>query len=167
MEIYVMRHAAARPPGSGPWRGDRERPLSPEGKASMKSAAAGLARAGVRFDRILSSPLVRAVQTARIVAEIAGGGTEIVETDQLAPGVNPQALLRSLGDPPNACSILLVGHEPDVGTLVETLAGARGAGHLSFNPGTMVRIDIDDPSLPGSGSLVWILSVESAARLAG
>jgi phosphohistidine phosphatase len=133
----------------------------------MRRAAAGLARAGVRFDRILSSPLVRAVQTARIVAELAGDTAEVVETDSLAPGVDARALARSLIDPQTASSVLLVGHEPDVSALVEAFTGGRTGAPLRFNPGTVARIDVAGPAGLGAGSLVWILSVEAAERLTG
>src|SRR5258705_5382967 len=83
VELYLMRHGLAAP-GAG--MSDRERPLTPVGVREMECAAAGLASAGIRFDRIVSSPLVRAVQTARLVARAQ------------SPAIEPEMLHELAGD---------------------------------------------------------------------
>jgi len=124
MQIYLMRHAIAADLGDGPWKRDAERPLTKEGIRRTHRAAEGLVSAGVVFDAILSSPLVRARETAGIVAEVledatpstrrgkapgARGGEEhhgrahggddraapaVLLTDALAPGLHLDELYR-------------------------------------------------------------------------
>lgn len=135
MRLYVMRHGPAE--ASSPSGGDFDRSLSEEGRARTARVANELDRRGERPQRIWSSPLVRARQTAEIVSEVVGGNIEI--RDELAPSEAARDLIRepSLR---RAASILLVGHAPDVSLLVMDLLGH---GRHAFEPAMVVAVDID------------------------
>lgn len=165
MEVYLMRHAIASERGLGEWKSDRERPLTDEGIKKMTRAARGLAAAGISFDRILTSPFVRARDTARIVAESQGTKIEIEEIDELASGFETEALFRVLRKIPDSTRLLLVGHEPDLGRLAARLIGLPASRALPFKKGGSVRIDLDGmpPSRPGT--LVWMLTPSLARSL--
>src|SRR5437016_5073253 len=85
MDVYIVRHAIAEEQSSTGKDADRE--LTNEGKEKMKEAAAGFAGTGPKIDRILSSPLPRARQTAEIVARELG--KEVSEMKEMAPGHTP------------------------------------------------------------------------------
>src|SRR5512147_1139240 len=118
MELYFLRHGIAvdvGPEGSG----DAGRPLTAEGIKKMKEEARGLRRLDVRPDVLLSSPLVRASQTAEIVRHALGLDSRLV--DALAPGCDVARLRDLLGEYRSAERIMVVGHEPDFSDLIGAL----------------------------------------------
>jgi len=156
-----MRHGI---PLSGAETPDRERALSPEGAQEIVRAAAGLAAIGIRFDRIFTSPLARAAQTAAIMA---GSGVEPEETEALAGGVVPEVLFQAIGRLPADARILLVGHEPDMSGLAASLVGAPADHSIPFGRGSIARIDVDGLPPRQGGRLVWLLTSRLAGELAG
>src|SRR5690349_15286212 len=93
--VYVLRHGLAE---SGAGKADEERRLSPEGIAGMGLAALGLKRLEITFDRVLSSPLIRAVQTAEAVQTVVAADVPIIETLALAPGRPATGVVKELQD---------------------------------------------------------------------
>ena len=167
MEIYLLRHAIAAERGSGRWKSDSERPLTEEGIEKMKEAARGLAAAGIAFDRIFSSPYVRARETALIVARTQRGGIEVEELDELASGLDPADLFRVLARSSLGERVLLVGHEPDFGLLAARLLALPAARALPFRKGGIARIDVDGMPPKSPGTLIWMLTPRLARSLAG
>ena len=107
------------------------------------------------FDLVLTSPLVRARQTADILAAALQPHPPIVETGALAPGAAPQAVLDVLAGHGRRHRIALVGHEPDLGRLAARLAGFGRP--LPFKKGAVCRIDFPaSPPVP-PGTLRWFL----------
>src|SRR5262245_47356052 len=94
-QLYLIRHAIAEERGDA-WPDDAKRPLSEGGMKRMRKSARGLAEAGVSFDVILSSPLVRARQTAEIVAAAMVPRPAVVIIESLSPGSGPAAVLNDL-----------------------------------------------------------------------
>src|SRR3954454_15370318 len=123
MDLYLIRHAHALALGERGITEDEERPLSDEGEKQAAQVAAGLKRRGGRFDLLLSSPLVRARQTADALVE-AGTGlvAEMQTTDLLAPGGKRRKLAKLLMDSARV-SVGLVGHQPDLGEFAAWLIG--------------------------------------------
>jgi phosphohistidine phosphatase len=113
--IWLLRHGDAHD-GSP----DSERLLTDKGREQSRAAGAALAALGVRIDACLTSPKVRARDTARIACEQLDG-VEPSEEDRLAGGdFDALELAAGLGD-----EVLLVGHEPDFSNAVRSLTGAR------------------------------------------
>jgi phosphohistidine phosphatase len=152
IELYFLRHGDA---GSREtWKGsDAQRPLSEQGVARIEQAAAALALLGLPVDVILTSPLLRARQTAQIVARRLDLLGSLREDDRLAPGFGPEDLGRILREHRGRRGILLVGHEPDFSGVI---SACIGGGKLECKKGGVARVDIRDP---GSieGVLVWLI----------
>lgn len=159
MDLYVIRHADAMPIGERGISSDEERPLSPEGEAQCRALAAALQRQGVRLDRVLTSPLVRARQTADIMLQAWSKPTpELESCAELAPGIRPGKLaraLRKLGE----ASVALVGHQPDLSDWTAWLIGSRKA-RLDFAKSGVAYVVCNDPPDKGAGTLTWLLTPE-------
>ena len=154
-QIYLIRHGLAEARGDA-WPDDAKRPLSERGLTRMRKSARGLARLEVSFDVVLTSPLVRAKQTAEIVAASLDSRPHIVTIESLAPGGSYQALLADLEKHARRERIALVGHEPGIGELAARLAGSRHP--FEFKKGAVARIDVDALPPSGPGTLKWLLT---------
>ena len=139
--IYIVRHAIAAERGDA-YPDDAVRPLTPDGIDRFRQVAKGLAWLDVRVDRILTSPLVRARQTADILADELPGKPQVIETDALVPGATFDELRTHLADFSRCSSVALVGHEPGVGELAARLLGMRHP--LAFKKGGVCRIRYRD-----------------------
>jgi phosphohistidine phosphatase len=153
-EIYFLRHADAGDPEG--WRGDdAQRPLSPKGVRQAERLAAFLGGSGFAPDAILSSPKLRATQTAEILAGVL---TRPVTTDdRLAGGFTIEglrSLVETLERRDAVRRVVLVGHDPDFSSVVSTLCGAKG---IRLSTCTLARVDIDERPAPGRGSLRWLV----------
>ncbi len=121
MEILLVRHGPAEEPGDAKWPTDRARPLSADGRVKTAQAAAGLFAIGLRPDLVVSSPLVRAEQTAKLVAGAFRPSPPIELSEALAPGGDGLDLVRGLLSRKLA-RVVLVGHEPCLSLLLSALA---------------------------------------------
>lgn len=153
-ELYLVRHAIAANRGSE-WPDDTKRPLTERGIARFKDAVRGLRRADVVIDEIFTSPLVRARQTAGLLAEGLDGKPAIKTLDALAPGHTSAAVMASLAKVARRRRVALVGHEPDLGELAAHLIGAGRA--LPFKKGGVCRIDVGSLTSRRAGALIWFL----------
>ena len=119
MIIHLVRHAEAieRSPDTP----EEHRFLTRRGRKRFRKIAKGLRKLGTQLDVILTSPLVRAVQTADILAETLRCKGDLLVEGLLAPGFRPESLDQLLNSYPQAKGIALVGHEPDLGILAQTL----------------------------------------------
>jgi len=147
MRTLVIRHAQAVPPQSG--LPDDERALTPDGERRFASTALGIARLVPTPDALVTSPLLRARQTAALL-KAAWGGIDVGIEPALASG-SVDAILAVLDNHPPDASVVLVGHEPTVSMLVARLTGARDAP--AFEPGAAALVD--------GGRLVWLLSQDA------
>ena len=121
MKLYIMRHGIALPVG-GSIQEDTQRPLSPAGKVQVQRVAEGLKRRKEVPAIVLSSPLRRAQETARLAAETLG--VSAVETSPvLGPNTSPAGIRTLLASQPAVSGVLLVGHHPDVTLWIAFLAG--------------------------------------------
>jgi phosphohistidine phosphatase len=154
-ELYLIRHGQAEERGDA-WPDDSKRPLTAEGMARLRKSARGLARLGVSFDVILTSPLVRTRQTADVVASVYEPRPHVVVAESLAPGVSHHAVLTDLEKHARRTRIALVGHEPGIGELAARLAGSRHP--IVFKKGAFCRIDVDALPPPGPGTIRWFLT---------
>ncbi len=156
-ELYVIRHGLAEDRGDA-WPDDAKRPLSEDGIARMRKAARGLERLGVTIDVVLTSALVRAKQTAELVAGGLNPRPPLVTVDSLAPGGTYQEIVADLEKQGKRTRIALVGHEPGIGEFAARLIGSRHP--IEFKKGTICRIDLDAIPPTGPGDLRWMLTTK-------
>ncbi len=134
LELYLVRHAVAALRGPD-FPDDAQRPLTPEGVARWRRSVAGLRDLGVVIDVVLASPLVRAHETAEILAAGLKPKPKLVTTDALAAGRKPAEVLAVIAKyaaaARGASRLALVGHEPDLGELAARLISAPRASSSS------------------------------------
>ena len=149
MELYFVRHGIAEersPDGT-----DEARRLTEDGIEKLKAARAGFKRLKLRVDLLLTSPLVRAHDTATILGRHLGIAPVVAAA--LAPGCDAQRLLSLLLEYPRAASIMLVGHEPDFSTIIGALTGGS---QVQMKKGALARVDLVSPNAT-LGTLAWLL----------
>ena len=168
MILYVLRHGIAE--DEGPKGDDRSRRLTPRGRARMRAAADGMRALGLRFDVILTSPLVRAVETAAIVAEAYDGKPEPQQLPALAGGASPAGVVRALRPFARHEHVAIVGHEPGLSGLASLLlTGSTTAATIELKKGGMIAIETGQ-LLRGSGSggsaaLLWLATPRQLRRM--
>lgn len=143
MKLYVIRHGEAIERSAAVREEDRW--LTPAGRDEFRANARRLAKKGIVPDCIVTSPLVRAVQTADILADVLGFGGEIRVSQELAPGFGVEGLFRLVDANGTPRSLAVVGHEPDLGEVVARLLGIEGA--LPLKKGVIMALELE-PSLP-------------------
>jgi phosphohistidine phosphatase len=157
MKLYVIRHAEAVLLETEGVSSDEERYLTPAGQASLPPLARTMRRIGATFARILTSPLVRAKQTAEgIVAHWGGKAPPLSETPLLAPGAKKQDLLahlRELGEE----SVAVVGHNPDLSELVGWLIGDKDV-NISLKKSGVALVEFKEEVDKGTGRLTWLIT---------
>ena len=163
-EIYIVRHGIAAERGEA-WPDDTKRPLTTRGVHRFRDSVGGLKWLDFAVDEIFSSPLVRAKQTADLLAAGAATGVAVKLLDALAPGHAPAVVMTQLAKTAKRHRIALVGHEPDLGGLAAHLIGASHP--LAFKKGGICRIDIGALSPKRTGSLVWFVTPKVLRKLAG
>jgi phosphohistidine phosphatase len=159
MELYVIRHAIAQPLDKKNDFTDEKRDLTSEGRDRMREAAKGLRKLGVEFDLILTSPLVRAVETADVVAATLGvAKKDVQQTTNLAPGAAIEALVAELKSHTGMESIALVGHQPDLGDIIADIIGCKGGLAVELKKGSVCAINITETVPLLRGTLQWLLT---------
>lgn len=148
LQLYLVRHAIAAPRGED-WPDDATRPLTPDGMTRMRRAARGLAALGPEIDVVLTSPLVRARQTADILAGVFTPPPSVVLVDALAPGGTVAGILAEVVKHARKGPMALVGHEPGIGEFAAHLLGTGNP--LEFKKGAVARIDVSGLTATTSG----------------
>ena len=154
-EIYLIRHGLAEERGEA-WPDDSKRPLTQEGMSRLRKSARSLALIGVAFDVIVTSPFVRARQTAEIIAGGLDPHPHLATAESLIPGGSATAVLADLEKHAKRERIAIVGHEPGIGELAARLIGARHP--ISFKKGAICRIDLEGLPPAGPGDLRWFIT---------
>ena len=167
MRLHLLRHAIACPRDRERYPVDADRPLTREGSRRMTLAARGLQALGVRCDHLLTSPLVRARETARLVQRALRPRPPIKVLRPLAPGGGSGGVFAGLASLPHDASVFLVGHEPDLSRLLAALIlETRGDIAVEFKKGGVACIDCPGVPRPGTGRLVYHLPPRILRRLA-
>ena len=155
MELYIVRHGIAIDREDPKCPADPERYLTAAGIEKTKQVAKGVAATGATADLFLSSPYVRAVQTAEIFADaLKFSKTKIGKTQALIPGADPLQMFRELGREKQASCVFCFGHAPQ---LDEVVAYALGSKHTitALKKAGVALIELKRIS-PPSGTLVWL-----------
>ncbi len=151
MQLYIVRHGAAG--DATEWEGpDEKRPLTSKGKRTMARVAERLADLDVRPAAIVSSPYLRARQTAEVLARTLGETDRLGSDGRLVPGFGIADLMGLLADYAEASSLMLVGHEPDLSQAICELIGAE---RLKMKKGGVAFLDLPNPHV-SRGQLIWL-----------
>ena len=155
MEIYILRHGIAVERGTRGYRKDSDRPLTKEGEEKTRQIATVLAAMDLQLDLILSSPFLRAKQTAEIVGEALG--EEVTFTDLLEPDANPSALIAEINDE-KPLRVMLVGHEPDLSQLISILITGQSNVSIELKKGGLCKLTSDKLTFGQCATLNWLLT---------
>ncbi len=157
MKLYLIRHGIATDPSAD--TKDEARSLTPEGRKKTAKVAKRLDEIGLRFDLILTSPLVRARQTAKILVA-AGLCPHLEESTDLAPGGGIQAWLRWLEQWRRAggSQLALVGHQPNLGNWAEILVWGDTQEALILKKAGMIGLSLPETQSPVGHSQMFLLS---------
>jgi phosphohistidine phosphatase len=140
MILYILRHGIAE--DVAPKGDDGARRLTSRGRARMRAAAEGLRALGLRFDVILTSPLVRAVETANILAGVYAGKPAPQELPALAAGTPPAETVRALRPFARHEHVVIVGHEPGLSGIASLLlTGSPAGASIELKKGGMIAIE--------------------------
>ena len=157
MECVLLRHGIAveRDEWEGP---DADRPLTERGAKRVAQVAAGLKWLDVQPTHVLSSPLIRAIATAKIAHNSLRVRSAVHVVDELLPDAPPDRLLSILQDlPPESC-VLCVGHEPQLGMAASVLLSGRASAAFPLKKAGACLIELPIPAKPGRGALRWWLT---------
>src|ERR1700745_1613143 len=163
MQLYIVRHGIAVDREDPKARPDPERYLTEEGVEKTKQVAKGVAALGVTGDLFLTSPYVRAVQTAEIFASaLEYAKQKIRRTALWLPGSESSSLLRELAKQKQASAVFLFGHAPQLDDLIATALGSKK--HLpSMKKGGVAFVELKRLS-PPIGELVWLATPKLLRR---
>ena len=165
MVLVFVRHGPAGGADAARWPDDRDRPLTPKGIARTRRALKGLARLVPHADRIWTSPLVRARETAELAHRAWTAPPSVETVDELAPGGRALPLLREWIRRAPEETLLVVGHEPDLSALAATLAGLR-AGGIELKKAGACGLTIEPGMGPGAATLAFLLPPRALRAMA-
>lgn len=158
MRCYFLRHGQAV--DAAEWSGaDFDRPLTREGRERMTRAAKTIAVLHLKLDAIVTSPLVRAKQTATIVAKRCKLEDRLVEDARLGGGFGMSELAEVLTEHRTANALMLVGHEPSMSRIVGEMVGSAD---IDFKPGSLACVNVPEPTSL-RGTLVWLIPAKVLA----
>lgn len=157
MQVYLVRHGIAAPRDVG-FIDDAGRELTAEGFKKMQRHARALASLGVQIEEIWTSPLVRARQTADVLATGLGGRIAIHQVADLAPDGDFDVIRRRLAQHSRLSGVALVGHEPFLGEFTSYLLGGPRSLMIRFKKGGVALVEIDDFAPPLRGELCWLMT---------
>jgi phosphohistidine phosphatase SixA len=146
--LYFLRHFEATSDGTK---------LTDAGVAAMRAAGPLWRRLNLRPEGVVSSPLPRAMESARIAAEelrLTPYTAEPVADERLGPGADWDAMARAMADRGDLRSLLFVGHEPDLSRAIALLSGASS---VRMRKGSLACVEFYGVPEPGSGELAWLL----------
>jgi phosphohistidine phosphatase len=163
MEIYILRHGIAVDRGTPGYKKDSDRPLTDEGEEKMHQIAKAMLAMQLKFDLILSSPYLRAQQTAKIVAGELD--EDVTSSDFLVPEGNPLELIREINDE-KPQRILMVGHEPDLSQLISILVTGGSNAAIELKKGGLCKLTAEKLSFGKCATLNWVLTPKQLRALA-
>jgi phosphohistidine phosphatase len=162
MELYILRHAIAVERGTAGFEDDSLRPLTDKGAKKMVRIAQGMLALEFSLDAIYSSPYVRARQTAEIVADVFDARDRLVLTPHLAVGGKPGDLLKLVNGAGGA-SVMLVGHEPYLSTLISMLIAGTENVPITLKKGGLCKLTASKPHYGRCATLEWLLTPRTLA----
>jgi phosphohistidine phosphatase len=166
MKLYLLRHGIAVEPGTPGYANDADRPLTPEGERKLRQIAEAMEALELSFDLILSSPYLRAQQTAEVVAEVLEAGKKLELSDSLTPAGSTKKLVELLNArQPSPESVLLVGHEPYLSGLVSLLVSGRETFAVVMKKGGLCKLSTESLKPGRCAALEWLLTPKQMALM--
>ncbi len=162
IDIFILRHGEAGNRMAVVEK-DSERPLTPEGRAEMQKIAKSLKAIGLQTDRIYTSPLRRAQETAEIAARVLNIPT-LEEWDELKPDGSKAALYRKLARLEQGSRPILVGHEPYLTSMIGEIIGTTSA-KIALKKGGVGKVRITSFTPRISGELRWLLTPKIITKM--
>jgi phosphohistidine phosphatase len=156
-DCVLLRHGIAveRDEWEGP---DADRPLTEYGAKRVRQVVAGLNRLDVQPTHVLSSPLIRAIETARIAHRLLRVGSAMHIVDELLPDAPPNRLLSILHKLPPESRVMCIGHEPQLGMAASVLLSERVSASFPLKKAGACLIELPIQVKPGQGVLRWWLT---------
>ena len=165
MRLILVRHAEAADHDPSLRQDDGLRPLTPEGRRVHTRMAADLARVEPGARRILTSPLLRARETAEITAHAIGMSTGSIRVlEALGDGFSKKELLEEIRRLPSEAVVILVGHAPTLGQLAAGFLHRGGEIAIEFEKSSMLCLDFEGYPAAGAATLCWFLTPKGLPR---
>ena len=163
MKLYLVRHAIAE--DLTDQEDDNLRPLTDKGRKKMHQIARALEELGVQPDLIVSSPYVRASQTASILAKELKYKEELAYSDLLMPMGEPSDMIGEINEKFSVDELMLVGHEPNLGSLASVLLTGGPDLSVNFKKGGVCCLSADDLHYDRKASLEWLVTPKISTRV--
>lgn len=165
MDVFVLRHGEAGNRVSMPTK-DSGRPLTQSGRKEIEEIAESLYDGlKVKIDKIVSSPLARALQTAEIVNKAYRGSSKLETWDELRPDGSRPELERRLSKLGRDANVLLVGHEPYLSMLMSEIISGGNPARIALKKGGVAKICISSFSPRATGELKWLLTPKQIKKM--
>jgi phosphohistidine phosphatase len=158
MNLYIVRHAIAVARGTPDYDDDSQRPLTDAGIKKMNKIVKGLHQFGLKLDKILSSPYVRARDTAKILATEFQRANRLSFSDNLIPPANFEALVAEIHEKYDVDNLALVGHEPMLSQFVSWLTTGNTEMKLVLKKGGVCYLSADNLYQDHRAELIWLLT---------
>jgi phosphohistidine phosphatase len=165
MVLVFVRHGPAGSADAARWPDDRARPLTPRGADRTRLALKGLVRLVPTIDRVWTSPLVRARETADLLRRVAPTPPPVEVVEELAPAGRALPLLREWMRRAKDETLVVVGHEPDLSSLAAALSGLR-AGGLALKKAGVVALTLEPGAGPASAGLAFFVPPRALRAMA-
>lgn len=158
MDLYIIRHAIAVDEVTSDYASDSERPLTDKGRKKMRQIARALRHLGVDLDLILSSPYIRACETAEILSDVFKMKSKIIFSDHLIPDGNPELVIGEINEKHTVDSLAIVGHEPHLSALIGMLTADTTKLEITLKKGGVCHLSADNLQHDHSATLEWLLT---------
>jgi phosphohistidine phosphatase len=158
MNLYIVRHAIAVPRGTRGYEDDSQRPLTDNGRKKMKKIVKGLYQFDIELDTILTSPYVRARDTAKILANEFEMEDQIHFSENLVPPGNFEALITEIQEKYDVGSLALVGHEPMLSQFISWLATGNRDMKIILKKGGVGYLSSDHLYQDHRATIEWLLT---------
>jgi len=165
MNLYLIRHAIAEEESAT--GEDSQRNLTEKGAKKMRAIAKGLRALGVEFDFILTSPYVRAEQTADILADVFKMKKKVAVSENLTPMGDPDLLFAEINEKYSVTSLAIVGHEPYLSTLVSLLTANGSPVDITFKKGGVCHLAAEDLHHTRKATIEWLMTPGVLVEIGG
>ena len=166
MNVYVLRHGVAEERDNRKYPNDDDRPLTWEGSLKLAQQVKGLSALGLSLDVMITSPLLRAAQTAQIVRDGLSSPGEQATSNALVPEAHPYLLLEELASRHSSMdNVMVVGHEPHLNSFVSMVVSGDPTVLIRLKKGALCKLRL--VSLDGTrcGWLEWLMTPDQMIRL--